>query len=430
MLGCVFLSGLEPQSKPEEFPTNRRGPFPSRDNFHNRHRILIIRSFPVTLRLAPEPPETVAAKDAHESKSRRGFFRDSNNPPIHVNMAFQFACGLLLLSALCGAVPSSSSQFPSVFCLLSLLICHFLVFSNIGCVPKVTLNWIRGMNDTFFLVAKVPQADTSCLAFSNLQIVSINARCSGKAVASCEEVVAGKQALGEVLETWIEAGICEKEARENASKNVAATVGSIWSSTFATVDCEGESFGCGWAVSAASTKTWGKSLAQSLLDALKGASEAGKGGEDIETDLCETDVLKVEGVLGNFAEDAIVKICVEGGEKSDFEELYVGLAAADISIALENAVASICGGTEGTSTCLANAPQSEWLDESLDDLVAGEESIEPCVDQYIVSRCCTEAAKGRGYCVCTRCANPLKNEEIMRVDSVAWRDANGERCYC
>lgn len=270
--------------------------------------------------------------------------------------------------------------------------------------------------------------DPLCVAFGSLQIVSTEGKCSGEVSASCEAVVAQQKVLEGIFNDLLKSDFCEDKVLRRASSAVAGAVASVWSASFASVECESGSkgFGCGYAASGPGIQAWAKNFAASLQSALSSAVEASKKSNKSLRKLCVDEILTLDEVLGDSAEDGVVRVCSEEGKKSNFERIYTRLVRGDILEALEKVTSTVCDPDEAPQ-CMSEKGKGAGKKRSVSR--SAETSIEICKDENVISRCCTPEAMGRNFCVCSMCANPLTNEGLD--DEVAtWKDALGEACIC
>lgn len=218
-------------------------------------------------------------------------------------------------------------------------------------------------------------ADTSCNAFTALEISTSGGQCEGSASADCEVRLpgvshvgmlnggmvvhergcCGLQAVGksqsrfkEAFDEWWGQGddACNEEFIDVAATAVAVATAEVWASAAAKVSCTGYGFACGWSI------TNGNAFALGFAEALAVAAAEASAGIGASA-LCFADIRAVSSVLATAAADAQAEACVDGeGTTESFQEGYVNSVKAAVADAFASATASACVGGEcsGCST--------------------------------------------------------------------------------
>lgn len=269
-------------------------------------------------------------------------------------------------------------------------------------------------------------ADTSCNAYSFLEILVTAGSCKGTASADCSAVSESTSAFEEAFnEWWGDEGLCDSGKAEAAATAVATAVAKVWSNAAVKVNCEGLGFACGWSI--ANGNTFAVAFAEAVAQA---AAEAGVG---VEADsFCFADIRALSTVFATAAAQAQADACTTGGTVEDFEDSYVKAVQVGIATAFAEATASACsesGEVSASSKCTGEATSS--TEENIiiaGDVCGGLSQIPACTGE-IKEKCCADSYR-RNLCTCKDCNGPWFRRTREGDAKKTFANRQGNLCFC
>lgn len=274
--------------------------------------------------------------------------------------------------------------------------------------------------------------DTSCSAYSTLEIEALSGTCKGRSSASCEAVTEANNAFVEAFEEWYSAeeGVCDSGAVVATAKAVASAIAEVWVEAAAKVTCDGQGFACGWA--AANGEAWAQAFAESVAQA---AAEASSGDAE---GFCFADIRAISTIVADAAASAQADTCTEGGTAEDYQDSFATAIQTGIAEAFAKASATACnadGELIADSLCLGNAESTtEGEVYAHGDACAGIAQIRQCKGPGADMCCASDFT--RTLCSCNRkgCANGpwIKKSELDTEKNTfrSFADRKGNTCFC
>ncbi|GMH36890.1 hypothetical protein BSKO_04763 [Bryopsis sp. KO-2023] len=269
-------------------------------------------------------------------------------------------------------------------------------------------------------------ADSSCSAFSTLEILVTAGKCVGTASADCRAVSESTSVFKEAFEEWWgEEGVCDSGKAETAVTSIATAVAKVWSNAAVKVDCDGLGFACGWSISN------GNAFALAFAEAIaQAAAEAGASTD--ANGFCFADVRAVAGVFAEAAARAQADTCTTGGASEDFENSYVQAVQKGIATAFARATASACdvdGEVAASSECFGEADSStEGAVAKSGDVCGGIQQLQACTG-IVKDKCCHSDFR-RSLCTCRGCNGPWFKKTGAGDAKKSFANRAGDLCFC
>lgn len=269
-------------------------------------------------------------------------------------------------------------------------------------------------------------ADTSCSAFSTLEILVTAGRCTGTASADCRAVTQSTSVFKEAFEEWWgEEGVCDSGKAETAVTSIATAVAKVWSNAAVKVNCDGHGFACGWSV--ANGNAFALAFAEAIAQA---AAEAGASTD--ANGFCFADIRAVAAVFAEAAASAQADTCTTGGASEDYEKSYVAAVQKGIATAFARATASACdaeGEVAAESECSGEADSSTEGDVAQSgDVCGGILQLKACTGT-VKDKCCSADFK-RSLCTCRNCKGPWFKRTGAGDAKKAFANRAGDLCFC
>ncbi|GMH36247.1 hypothetical protein BSKO_04115 [Bryopsis sp. KO-2023] len=236
--------------------------------------------------------------------------------------------------------------------------------------------------------------DTSCSAYSSLDILVLAGRCSGTAAAECGTVSISENSYVEAFdEWWGENEQCDAGKAETAATAIARAVAEVYTSAAVKVTCDGVGFACGWALAE------GNTFALAFAEAVAQASAEVVVGPGAEA-FCFADIRALSGVFAEAAARAQADACSKGGDAEDWQESFVVAVQQGVARALARATASACAvGAEvaAESECTGEAESTTQEDiVKGGDVCGGVAQLLACTGKA-ADLCCNS---NRNVCTC------------------------------
>lgn len=278
--------------------------------------------------------------------------------------------------------------------------------------------------------------DSSCSAFSNLEILVTAGRCRGRATANCNAVSEAMNDYQQAYEEWwigddgeVDTNlVCDGERVQAAAVACARAIARVWTDAIVKVDCDGQGFACGYAI--ADGEAFAVAFAEALAVAAADAGSEGVNG------WCVADIRAISGALARAAESARAQACSEGLPAEDFESNYAGAVVNAIATAFAEASAFVCNddGAQASSDCFGEA--TAVIDTIEDTGASGTGGTQ--VEQQLACEgnkavCCTSEFDTRRFCNCDNCNGPLRlqtREDASTGTLTSWQDRSDDICFC
>lgn len=269
-------------------------------------------------------------------------------------------------------------------------------------------------------------ADSSCSAFSTLEISVTAGKCVGTASADCRAVTESTSEFREAFEEWWGGeGVCDSGKAEVAVTSIAKAVARVWSNAAVKVHCDGLGFACGWSIS--NGNTFALAFAESLAQA---AAEAGASTD--ANGFCFADVRSVATVFAEAAANAQADTCTTGGSAEDFENSYVEAVQKGIATAFARATASACdvdGEVSASSECFGEAESSTEQNIAKNgDVCGGVQQVKACTGA-VQQKCCSPDFR-RSLCTCRNCKGPWFRKTNAGDAKKSFANRAGDLCFC
>eukprot|EP00803_Ostreobium_quekettii_P000729 evm.model.scf_636EXC.1 EVM.evm.TU.scf_636EXC.1 scf_636EXC:1628-5130(-) len=277
--------------------------------------------------------------------------------------------------------------------------------------------------------------DTSCLAFSFLEVEPTAGNCTPTASAQCEEVRSMSAALREVFDPWLRTSsddsapqrLCDPQRMQAASAAIRSQAAKVWASAFVKIQCEGETdLGCGWTLPATALD-FGMAMSEAV------AIAADRVGAFSAVGWCAADVRAMGSRLLEAAEGAREEVCGLGDGREEFESLFFNLSEIGVAESLNAAVSAACPDLDlPQSSCLVNNSNSGPGEEGF-----AQGAFEAPWCERAKENCCGKDFKNKRVCQCQECNGPLQLHTAEKettqpgVGAVRkWQDTNGDICTC